>query len=102
MLQMAQCRRLVSISSWLGRCCCPSLSSLWTGTLNLTTQPCGPLQVGVPSLVVFLNKIDTVDDEELIDLVEMELRELLSFYKWVRLSVCTHGGIRNWSVLQRS
>lgn len=42
----------------------------------------GILQVGVPSLVVFLNKIDTVDDEELVDLVEMELRELLSFYKY--------------------
>lgn len=39
--------------------------------------------MGVPSLVVFLNKIDTVDDEELVDLVEMELRELLSFYKYV-------------------
>jgi elongation factor Tu len=39
-------------------------------------------QVGVPSLVVFLNKIDTVDDEELVELVEMELRELLSFYKF--------------------
>ena len=38
-------------------------------------------QVGVPSLVCFLNKVDMVDDEELIDLVEMELRELLSFYK---------------------
>mmetsp|Transcript_14107 Transcript_14107/g.17100 ORF Transcript_14107/g.17100 Transcript_14107/m.17100 type:complete len:446 (+) Transcript_14107:110-1447(+) len=39
-------------------------------------------QVGVPSLVVFLNKVDTVDDEELLELVEMELRELLSFYKF--------------------
>merc|ERR1719353_306029 len=39
-------------------------------------------QVGVPSLVCFLNKVDAVDDEELIDLVEMELRELLSFYKF--------------------
>lgn len=39
-------------------------------------------QVGVPSLVVFLNKIDTVDDEEIVELVEMELRELLSFYKF--------------------
>jgi len=39
-------------------------------------------QVGVPSLVVFLNKIDMVDDEELVELVEMELRELLSFYKF--------------------
>jgi len=39
-------------------------------------------QVGVPYLVVFLNKIDMVDDPELIDLVEMEVRELLSTYKF--------------------
>src|SRR3954469_12020539 len=37
-------------------------------------------QVGVPALVVYLNKVDQVDDEELLDLVEMELRELLSSY----------------------
>ena len=37
-------------------------------------------QVGVPSLVVFMNKVDQVDDEELIELVEMEIRELLSSY----------------------
>jgi len=37
-------------------------------------------QVGVPSLVVFLNKVDMVDDEELLDLVELEVRELLSSY----------------------
>ncbi len=37
-------------------------------------------QVGVPALVVFLNKVDQVDDEELIELVEMEVRELLSSY----------------------
>ena len=37
-------------------------------------------QVGVPSIVVFLNKADMVDDEELIELVEMEVRELLSEY----------------------
>jgi elongation factor Tu len=37
-------------------------------------------QVGVPRLVVFMNKVDLVDDEELLDLVEMEIRELLSFY----------------------
>jgi elongation factor Tu len=37
-------------------------------------------QVGVPALVVFLNKVDQVDDEELLELVEMELRELLSEY----------------------
>lgn len=37
-------------------------------------------QVGVPAIVVFLNKVDQVDDEELLELVEMELRELLSSY----------------------
>ena len=37
-------------------------------------------QVGVPKIVVFMNKVDLVDDEELLDLVEMEIRELLSFY----------------------
>src|SRR5699024_8276917 len=36
--------------------------------------------VGVPSIVVFLNKVDMVDDEELLELVEMEVRELLSEY----------------------
>jgi elongation factor Tu len=39
-------------------------------------------QVGVPHLVVFLNKVDMVDDPELIDLVEMEVRELLTKYKF--------------------
>ncbi len=39
-------------------------------------------QVGVPAIVVFLNKVDMVDDEELLDLVEMEVRELLSAYKF--------------------
>ena len=39
-------------------------------------------QVGVPALVVFLNKVDLVDDAELLDLVEMEVRELLSFYEF--------------------
>jgi elongation factor Tu len=37
-------------------------------------------QVGVPALVVFMNKVDLVDDPELLELVEMEIRELLSFY----------------------
>ncbi|MBK9290797.1 MAG: elongation factor Tu [Bacteroidetes bacterium] len=37
-------------------------------------------QVGVPKLVVFMNKVDLVDDEELLDLVEMEVRDLLNFY----------------------
>jgi elongation factor Tu len=39
-------------------------------------------QVGVPQLVVFMNKVDLVDDEELLELVEMEIRELLTFYKF--------------------
>ena len=39
-------------------------------------------QVGVPALVVFMNKVDLVDDEELLELVEMEVRELLSFYEY--------------------
>jgi elongation factor Tu len=39
-------------------------------------------QVNVPRIVVFLNKVDLVDDEELIDLVEMEVRDLLTFYKF--------------------
>ncbi|MCB9190722.1 MAG: elongation factor Tu [Flavobacteriales bacterium] len=39
-------------------------------------------QVNVPRIVVFMNKVDMVDDEELLELVEMELRELLSFYEY--------------------
>ena len=39
-------------------------------------------QVGVPTLVVFMNKVDMVDDPELLELVEMEIRELLSFYNF--------------------
>ena len=39
-------------------------------------------QVGVPEIVVFMNKVDMVDDEELLELVEMEIRELLSYYKF--------------------
>jgi elongation factor Tu len=39
-------------------------------------------QVGVPKIVVFMNKVDMVDDPELLDLVEMEIRELLSFYQF--------------------
>jgi len=39
-------------------------------------------QVGVPKIVVFMNKVDMVDDEELLELVEMEVRELLAFYEF--------------------
>lgn len=63
------------------------------GGILVVSAPDGPMpqtkehillarQVGVPSLVCFLNKIDAVEDEELIELVEMELRELLTFYKF--------------------
>ncbi|EPS70826.1 hypothetical protein M569_03933 [Genlisea aurea] len=63
------------------------------GGILVVSAPDGPMpqtkehillarQVGVPSLVCFLNKVDAVDDPELIELVEMELRELLSFYKF--------------------
>ena len=39
-------------------------------------------QVGVPALVVYMNKVDQVDDEEILDLVELEMRELLSMYEF--------------------
>ncbi len=44
-------------------------------------------QVGVPRIVVFLNKVDMVDDPELLDLVEMEVRDLLSFYGYDGVNV---------------
>ena len=61
------------------------------GAILVVSAPDGPMpqtrehillarQVGVPQLVVFLNKCDLVDDEELLELVEMEIRELLSSY----------------------
>lgn len=39
-------------------------------------------QVGVPKIVVYLNKVDLVDDEELLELIEMEIRDMLNFYKF--------------------
>ena len=39
-------------------------------------------QVNVPKIVVFINKVDMVDDPELLELVEMEVRELLDFYEF--------------------
>jgi hypothetical protein len=56
--------------------------------MHVTAIACGRLtakfrlQVGVPNLVAFINKCDAVEDEEFIDIVEMELRELLSFYQY--------------------
>jgi elongation factor Tu len=63
------------------------------GAILVVSAPDGPMpqtrehillarQVGVPRIVVFLNKCDMVDDEELIELVDMELRELLSKYEF--------------------
>ncbi|KAK1396689.1 Tr-type G domain-containing protein [Heracleum sosnowskyi] len=63
------------------------------GGILVVSAPDGPMpqikehillarQVGVPSLVCFLNKVDVVDDPELLELVEMELRDLLNFYKF--------------------
>ncbi|SOR27544.1 protein of unknown function [Methylorubrum extorquens] len=50
-------------------------------------------QVGVPALVVFLNKVDMVDDEELLELVELEVRELLSKYDFPRRRHPDHQGL---------
>src|SRR5256886_11186300 len=61
------------------------------GAILVVSAPDGPMpqtrehillarQVEVPAMVVFLNKVDAMDDEELLELVEMELRELLSKY----------------------
>ena len=63
------------------------------GAILVVSAPDGPMpqtrehillarQVNVPAIVVYLNKTDMVDDKELIDLVEMEIRELLSKYKY--------------------
>ena len=63
------------------------------GAILVVSAPDGPMpqtrehillakQIGVPALVVFLNKCDMVADPELLELVEMEVRELLSFYKY--------------------
>jgi elongation factor Tu len=63
------------------------------GAILVVSAPDGPMpqtrehillahQVGVPKIVVFLNKCDMVQDEELLDLVEMEVRELLTKYKY--------------------
>ena len=63
------------------------------GAILVVAAPDGPMpqtrehillgrQVGVPRIVVFMNKVDMVDDPELLELVEMEIRELLSFYEY--------------------
>merc|ERR1719310_2379437 len=68
-------------------------ASTMDGAILVVSAPDGPMpqtrehvllarQVGLPSLVVFLNKCDAVDDEELLELVEMEVRELLSLHEF--------------------
>jgi len=63
------------------------------GAILVVAAPDGPMpqtkehvllarQVAVPNIVVFLNKVDMMDDPELLELVEMELREMLTFYKF--------------------
>ena len=63
------------------------------GAILLVSAPDGPMpqtrehillarQVGVPTMVVFMNKVDLMDDEELLELVEMEIRDLLSSYEF--------------------
>ena len=63
------------------------------GAILVVSAPDGPMpqtrehvllarQVGVPSIVVALNKVDAMDDEELLELVELEVRELLTFYEF--------------------
>jgi elongation factor Tu len=63
------------------------------GAILVVAAPDGPMpqtrehillarQVNIPKIVVFLNKVDLVDDEELVELVEMEVRELLDFYEF--------------------
>src|SRR5690242_15098415 len=63
------------------------------GAILVVAAPEGPMpqtrehillarQVGVPAIVVFLNKVDLVDDKELLDLVEMEVRDLLTKYQF--------------------
>src|SRR5207245_4547024 len=49
-------------------------------------------QVGVPAMVVFLNKVDLVDDAELLELVEMEVRELLSSYQFPGVGIPVRRG----------
>ncbi len=53
-------------------------------------------QVGVPNLVVFLNKQDMVDDEELLELVELEVRELLSSYDFPGDDIPVISGSVRW------
>ena len=61
-------------------------------------------QVGVPAIVVFLNKVDMVDDPELLDLVELEVRELLSSYKFPgdKIPIIRGSALWRWKTRSRS
>ncbi len=62
-------------------------------------------QVGIPAMVVFMNKVDQVDDEELLELVEMEIRELLVEYGYPGddLPIIAGSALRRWkAVILRS
>jgi elongation factor Tu len=69
------------------------VKNMVTGAILVVAATDGPMpqtrehillgrQVGIPRMVVFMNKVDMVDDDELLELVEMEIRELLSFYEY--------------------
>src|SRR3546814_12621188 len=79
------------ISDWSSDVCSSDRAAQMDGAILVVSAADGPMpqtrehillarQVGVPSLVVFMNKCDMVDDAELLDLVELEVRELLSKY----------------------
>ncbi len=74
------------------------------GAILVVSAPDGPMpqtrehillarQVEVPAMVVFLNKVDMMDDEELLELVELEVRELLSTYELPRRRDPDHPGL---------
>jgi elongation factor Tu len=55
-------------------------------------------QVNVPKVLVFMNKVDAVDDEELLDLVEMEVRDLLNFYEFDGDNCARYPWLHSWSM----
>ena len=77
------------------------------GAILVVSAPDGPMpqtrehillarQVEVPAMVVFLNKVDMMDDEELLELVELEVRELLCSYEFPGRRHPDHPGIGRW------
>jgi elongation factor Tu len=97
-------------------------ASTMDGAILVVSAPDGPMpqtrehvllarQVGLPALVVFLNKCDAIDDDELLELVEMEVRELLSLHEFpgddvrscaVRPCVLSRGATTRWARTQCS